>query len=160
MGVGIQWPPARIVHRLPPEPRGTLRGGKMAELRIESGILRIHGSAFCFLSPPPLLRRFRVFVIAALGVGSQWPPPWNAPPEPHGAPRSGKIAELRVESGILGVRGSAFCFLPPTPIYGGFVYLEFPRWVLGVDGHPRGTSPGTKRNPAGRFGAAKWGNFE
>ena len=63
--------------------------------------------------------------------------------EPHGTLRNGKLGELRVESVILRVPGPAFCFLPPSPIYGGFVYLSFPRWVLGVNGHPRGTPHGT-----------------
>ena len=53
----------------PPGARGTLRGGKMAELRLGSGILRIPGAELCFLSSSPHLRRFRVFSAAALGVG-------------------------------------------------------------------------------------------
>ena len=52
----------------PPEPNGTLRNGKLVELRPESGILGILGAAFCFLSTSPRLRRFRVFIVSALGI--------------------------------------------------------------------------------------------
>ena len=75
--------------------------------------------------------------------------PAELPPAPHGALRNGKITVLRIESGILGVRGSAFSFSSFVAIYGGFGYLEFPRRSLGVNGHSSGTSPGTARNAAG-----------
>ena len=49
----------------PPEPRGaphgTLRGGKMAELRVRARILRIPGSAFSFSVFAAQLRWFRVY---------------------------------------------------------------------------------------------------
>ena len=48
---------------------GTQRSGKIAELRIESGILGIVGSAFCFFFIRRHLRRFRLFRISALRVG-------------------------------------------------------------------------------------------
>ena len=92
------------------EPRGTPRNDRMAELRIESGIFGIPGSAFCFLSSYPLLRRFRVFSIAALGDGCQWPPPRNFSRNPHGTLRNGKMAEIRQESGILRFSGPVFGF--------------------------------------------------
>ena len=57
---------------------GKLRSGKMAELRIECGILWIPVAAFCFSSPVANLRRFRAFRISALVVGRQWTPPRNA----------------------------------------------------------------------------------
>ena len=45
------------------------RSGRIGELRVESGILRIRGSefrlAFCVAHP----RRFRLFIISALGIG-------------------------------------------------------------------------------------------
>ena len=50
----------------PKEPRGTLRGGKMEELRIASGILGIRGPVFgfpCVATPPKevaRIYRFRV----------------------------------------------------------------------------------------------------
>ena len=37
----------------------------------------------------------------------------------------------------------SFDLLASPPIYGGFVYLACPRWALGVNGQPIGTSPGT-----------------
>ena len=40
------------------------------------------------------------------------------------------MAELRIEPGILRARGSPICFPPSSPIYGGFVYLSFPRLAL------------------------------
>ena len=55
--------------------------------------------------------------------------------------------------------GPAFCF-SFVAICGGFVYLSFPRWVLGVDGRPFGTSPGTPRNPAEPHGTVKLGNYD
>ena len=62
--VGVNVPPPERL----PEPHGTQRNGKIEKLRIESGILRIPGSpfrfAFCFARP----RRFRLFIISALGV--------------------------------------------------------------------------------------------
>ena len=61
-----------------------------------------------------------------------------------GVLRSCEMAELRIGSGFLVLRGAAFCFFLPFPIYGGVVYLAAPRWVLGVNVFPRGTSPGTR----------------
>ena len=55
-------PAERLLER-PPEHHGTLRNGTMAELRIKSVILRIHGSAFSFSSLAAHLRRFRVYGI-------------------------------------------------------------------------------------------------
>ena len=42
-------------------PHGTLRVGKMEELRIESGIFRVPGSGFSFSSRAAHLRWFRVY---------------------------------------------------------------------------------------------------
>ena len=64
------------------------------------------------------MRRFRVFSVAALGVKV---PPAERLPEPtetHGTLRRGKMAELRLESVFLGIRGEAFClsfFVAPSP---------------------------------------------
>ena len=66
LGVDVHLP--RDVSRKPPWPHGALRGGKMAEIRLESGILRIFAPAFCFLSSPPRLRKFCVFSDVALGA--------------------------------------------------------------------------------------------
>ena len=54
--------------------------------------------------------------------------------------------------------GLLFSFF--VAIYGGFFYLAFPRRVLGVNGHPRGTAPGTPRNLTERFGTVKWRNYD
>ena len=64
----------RNASRAPTEIHGTLRNGKMAELRIDSGILGILGPPFCFPPLPPRLGRFRVFSVSALGVGIQIKP--------------------------------------------------------------------------------------
>ena len=61
------------------------------------------------------------------------------------------MAELRIKSGILGIRGPVF--RPPIrrrPIYGGLAYLAPPRLALGVNVAPSGKSPGAPRNAAGR----------
>ena len=134
----------------PPKPHGTPRSGKMGECRIESGNLWIPGSSFCFPSSLPIYGGF-VFLSSprwVLGVNGR--PRGTPPPGPHGTPRNGTIGKLRIASGILGVRGSAFCFLSPSPIYGGFVYLSFPRWAMGVNGNPNGTPTGTPRNATER----------
>ena len=45
------------------------------------------------------------------------------------------MAELRLESGILGICGPVGLLfsLRRHPIYGGFAFLVFPLWVLGDD---------------------------
>ena len=53
------------------------------------------------------------------------------------------------------MRGSTFRFSFFVDIYGCFVYFAFPRRALCVNGHPRGTPPGT---PTERCGAENWGN--
>ena len=92
----------------------------------------------------------------ALGVSGH---PRGTPPESHGTLRNGEMAELRIESVILGIRSSAFCFSSP-PIYGGFVFFAFPRWALGVKGRPCKTSPGAHRNSTERYVAVEWRNCE
>ena len=77
-------------------------------------------------------------------------------PEPRGTRLNGKIGKLRTEFGIVWIPGSSLRFLSASPIHGGFVYIAFPRWVLGVDGRPFGTPP---RNPAERHGTVKLGNY-
>ena len=63
------------------------------------------------------------------------------PAERRGTLRTGKMGgELRIASGILGVRDPSFVFLSSPPIYGGFVYLSFPHWVLG-NGRPAERPP-------------------
>ena len=59
----------RNAPRNPRCPHGTLRGGKMAETRLESGILGIDGPVFGFLLSPPRMRGFRVFTATGFGVG-------------------------------------------------------------------------------------------
>ena len=59
------------------------------------------------------------------------------PTELRGTLRNGKMAELRLESGILGITAASFCFsFFAIPVYGGFVYLARSRWALGANGHP------------------------
>ena len=60
---------SRTVSRIPAEPRGTLRNGKISELRLEPGILGIPGQAFCIHCAANHLRRFRVFSVSASGIG-------------------------------------------------------------------------------------------
>ena len=56
--------------------------------------------------------------------------------------------------------GRLFVFSLRLPIYGSFVYLAFPRWVLGVNARPRGASPLAPRKPTARYGTVKWRNYE
>ena len=136
--------------RNPKERYGTENGGITNRIRNfrDSWI-----SLFSFIRHPSAvgssIYHFRVGCWALKGT------PRNAhrnPTEPHGTLRNGKLFELRIESGILRVPGSAFCFLSSPPIYGGFVYLSFPRWALGVNGHARGTPPGNPRTPLNAAG--------
>ena len=76
-------------------------------------------------------------------------------PGPHGTLSIGKIAEFRVESAISWIPGSAFCLLSAPPIYGVFVYLAPPLWVLGVNAQPRGASPGAPAEPNGTLRIGK-----
>ena len=55
--------------RNPTEPHGKPRNGKIGKLRLESGILWIPGSAFCFSLFAAHPRWFRLFRISALGFG-------------------------------------------------------------------------------------------
>ena len=72
-------------------------------------------------------------------------PPRNfarQPTDPHGTLRNGKMAELRLETGNLGNTGLAFCLpIVVARLYGGLVYLAFPRWALVRNVHPRGMPP-------------------
>ena len=71
----------------------------------------------------------------------------------HGELRGGKVAELRLGTGILGNTGLVFYFpIVVAPIYGGFVYLALPRWVLAGNVYPPRNAP---RNHTGRFGPQK-----
>ena len=74
-------------------------------------------------------------------------PPAVSLPGPRGTLRGGKTAELRLESGILGVPGSAYCFFLRRPIYGGFAYLALSRWVLGANAHPAERPPEPQGTP-------------
>ena len=143
----------------PPGPHGTLRNGKMAELRLESGIFGIAGSALCFLSSPPRLRRFRVFSIAALGVWRQWPIPRNGPrgpAKPHRTLRNGIMAELRIESFILGhmARSSSFLSSPTRLRW----FRVFSIAALGV-GRQWPTPRNISRDPTERYGSVKWRHY-
>ena len=75
---------------------------------------------------------YLVFPRWALGVNFH--PRGMSPGPPAGARgqlRIGKIAELRLESGYLGVLGAVFLFsFLRRPVYGGFAYLLAPRLVL------------------------------
>ena len=64
------------------------------------------------------LRWIRVFGAAALGVGRYREPSAECSQEPtesHGESRIGKMGELRLESGFLGIPSAAFCFLVASP---------------------------------------------
>ena len=62
LGVDVHLP--LNVSRKPPWPHGTLRRGKMAEIRLESGIWAIRGPGFLFP-----IRRHPIYGSLALGVG-------------------------------------------------------------------------------------------
>ena len=59
--------------------RGTLRGGKIGKLRLESGILRVDGASSRFS-----------FCAARDGLWAFMAAPSERPPEPDGIPRGGK----------------------------------------------------------------------
>ena len=42
------------------------------------------------------------------------------------------MAELRLGTGIFGIRGPAFCFLRRQAVCGSVVYFAFPRWAAGA----------------------------
>ena len=86
----------------------------MAELRLGSGILRIHGPVFCFpFVVTPIYGGFAYLVPPRWVLGVDAPLPRKSPRGPtvsHGTLRSDKMAELRLESVTLGIPGPAFCF--------------------------------------------------
>ena len=54
-----------------------------------------------------------------------------------------KKARMAIISGNVNFRGSWIgLFYLRLPIYGGFVYLTFPRWASGVNAHSSGTPLG------------------
>ena len=81
------------------------------------------------------------------------------PTERRGTPRNGRIAELRLESGIFRISGPPFRFSLCVAVRGGFVFSASPRWVLGVDGRPFRTPSGTPRNATEPRGAVKLGEM-
>ena len=119
---------------------------KIGELLLESGILEVRGSVFCFSC------------VAAPGDGGfayvaspRWVSVCNVPRpryvsrNSHGTPQNAKIWELRLGPGNLGFPDWSFVFLSSEPrIYDGIAYLAFPRWALGVNVPPRGIP---HRNP-------------
>ena len=129
--VGNARPPRNGTRR----PRGALRGGKMAKLQLESGILGVRAPPFCFTFFETRLRMPRVFRAPALRVGRLCPPPAARLPVLRGTLRGGKMEELRPVSGILGVRGATFCPLSSSPVYCGFACLAPPLLVLRVNVH-------------------------
>ena len=142
-------------------PRGTLRGGKISASPIESGILWIPGSAFGFFylrHPIYGVFVYLAFPRRALALRG------TSPGESPGTSRN--AAERKnggITSRIWDFRDSwvgLLFFLLRRPFYGVFAYLALPRWALGVNGRPRGTSPGTPRNHAERCGAVKWRNCD
>ena len=53
-----------------------------------------------------------------------------------------------------------FAFFLRRAAYGGFVYLAFPHWALGVNDRPRGTAPGSPGGPDERYVSVKWRNCD
>ena len=120
-----------------PEPHGTLRKGKMAELRLSTGDLGNPGLVLrCPIVVTPIYGGFVYLAFPYWLLVGNVRRPLNVsrnPTEPRGTPRNAKIWELRLETGDLSMIGLAFCFpFGATPIYGGFAYLVCPHWVLGV----------------------------
>ena len=77
----------------------------------------------------------------------------TSPGTSPGTLRNGKIAEIRPESGFLGILSLSLVFLLSSPRLRRFrVFSTPPRWLLGVDvRHPKNVS----RYPTERYGAVK-----
>ena len=136
----------------PPEPRGTLRMAKMAELRLESGILGISGSAICFpffAAPSTVVSRIYYF---RFGRWASTATPAESPPGPHGTLRSGKMAELRIECGILWIPVAAFCFSSPVANLRRFRAFRISALVVGRQWTPPRNA---SRGSSGRNAAVK-----
>ena len=73
-----------------------------------------------------------------------------------GTPLSGKISELRLDSGILGIHGPVFCapFVVNPSMAVSRIYWPRP-WCWLLMATSRGTAPGNPRGSAERFGAVK-----
>ena len=102
--LGVSVRPRGAPPRDPTEPHGTLRNGKMAGWRLESGFLGIPGAAFRFPScavPSTAVSRLALVVNVHLQR--------NVSRNPPGTLRNGKMAELRLVSGILWIHGPVFC---------------------------------------------------
>ena len=99
----------------------------MAVLRLESGIYGFAGRPLVFLTSSPstevsCIYRFRDGRWALMAA------PRNVSRNPAGArgtQRGGKMAVLRIGSGILWAPGSVPGFLYSSTIYGGVVYRSF-----------------------------------
>ena len=143
-----------------PEPHGTLRSGKMAELRIESGILAVSGSFFCFPVLAAHLRRYRVFRVSAFGFGLMRNVSWD-PSEPRGALLTGKMAVFKIRSGIFRDSwvGLLFFFPPAHSAVGSRIYNCRVRRGGSVAA-PAERLPGPPRIPTGRYGSVQWRDFE
>ena len=80
-----------------PEPKETLRIGKMAELQIDAGILWIPGPAFPPFVVAPSTAVSRIYRFRAGRRALKFTPAERLP-VPHGTLRGGKMAELRLEA--------------------------------------------------------------
>ena len=100
--------------------------------------------------------------ISAFGAGCGWPPLRNTARNPRGPRRNGENWELLIVSWISQGPGSSsripFCAARPRWFHvyafgrGGFVYLSFPRWMMGVNGQNQSGLGGADRKPKGRAG--------
>ena len=133
--------------RLAPPQKAATRNGS-AHGVITDGVrsLWIPGSV---CSPPlsrPARGGFLYLEYSRLAEGDSVRPEGRPPipTETRGTIRVSKTAELGKEAAIVWMRGSVFS--PPfctSPMYGGFWFLSFRRWLLAL----RRTSPGTPKGP-------------
>ena len=134
LGVDFQPPQPRIISRKPPEPHGTLRGCKMAEIRLGSGIFGFLARSlvffcrhavcggFAYLAAPRLVLGFNVY-LPRKGA--------RCPTEPLGTLRNGNMAEIRLGSGILGIPGPVFGFHLSPPHMRRFRVFSAPAFGVG-----------------------------
>ena len=130
----------------------------MAELRLESGILGYSCLVFRFpIAATPVYGGFVYLPPLFWRWALMYAPPLNVSRGTHGALWNGKMAELRLETGNLGATGAASCFpIVVAPIYGGFFYLAFPRWLFVGNVRP----PRNSRAPPERHGDTEWPNYD
>ena len=95
----------------------------MAELRIESVLLGNFWTCLLFAFRRPIYGGFAYLVGPRLVLSVNVHLPRNVSRNHQGALRNGKMADSRLESGILGIPGLVLFPSRRSPIYGGFAYL-------------------------------------